>query len=602
MASASRAIILAAGTGSRLGAVDRPKPLTPVHGVSILHRALTGLAAAGVREAVVVVGHRAGDIVAATGDRFGGIRVSYVHSDAFAETNNAYSLWLARAELDRDVFLLDGDVLFDTELLRRLAASDAPATMAVAPWRAGMSGTVVRLVGDRVDRVHLGGDQDGLDLADLFKTVNIHLLRADYLATEFVPRLERLIGEGRRGAFHESVLAETVHHTGLSVRAVDCRDLRWQEVDDPTDLAAAEYTFGDSDQRLAQLQGQHGGYWRHQVTDHCLLYNPYFPPEELWRELSGALRPALTHYPVGQRTAGALLGAVIGQPAERLVVANGGCELISALGRLLDRVVLTVPGFNEYEAVTDPARTRHVLLAAPDFRLDVERTHRMALDSGAQAVIVTSPNNPTGLAVPQEELLRLAKLLAPTGIRLVVDESFVDFCEDDRSLEPHLGDFPTLVVLKSMSKVYGLAGLRLGYLACADPELVAAVTAQLPIWNINGLAEAFLRALPRYAGDFRSSLDRARADRDALHAGLAAIDGLTPLRSDANFVLARLEEPWTGPALVRSLFAEHGILVKDCAGKTMPEGERYVRIASREAADNQRLVEAVADVLTRDRP
>ncbi len=598
MAPISKAIILAAGKGRRLGFTEWPKPLTPVNGIPILHRSLTSLASAGVRHAVIVVGYRADDIIAHTAHRFGDLTVTYRYADAYEHTNNSYSLWCAREELDQDLFLLDGDVVFDADILRYLADSDAALAIAVAPRTPAMNGTMTTVSGDTVSHVYLIKDQpDPVQGSDLLKTVNISLLRAKYLETEFVPRLEQLINRGGHHEFYDAVIAETVNGGRVSARAVDCRHLRWQEIDEPADLAAAEYQFGTADQQLDTLSREHGSYWRYPITDHSLLYNLHFPPEEMWHALAGQLRDVLIQYPGGQDTARALLGAAIGQPPERLAVANGASELIKVLGPMLGHVVLTSPGFNEYEAVTDTIRTDRVELAWPEFRIDIDDIHGIVLDGGANAVVVDSPNNTTGRATPSEELLRLCKLLAAHGTRLVVDESFIDFCEDNQTLERHLGDHPNLLIIKSMSKAFGLAGLRLGYLASADKELVAAVIARLPIWNINGMAEAFLRHLPRYTDNFEHSLEQVRTDRDELHAGLSTITGLETVTSDANFVLARLTPPWTAQKLTERLFAQHNILIKDCTSKSMRHSDRYVRIASRTSIDNQRLVSAITSIL-----
>ncbi|MFI5778920.1 NTP transferase domain-containing protein [Nocardia sp. NPDC051570] len=339
------AIILAAGYGRRLGS-GGPKCLVPVDGEPILHRAIRNLAAVGVRDVFVVVGHGAEEIIARTGDRLAEISVHYVHSDAAEFTNNAYSLWLARAHLDGDVFVLDGDIAFDPEIPALLAAQAAPAVTAVAPWGAGMNGTGVVLDDGLVVEIVLAGEQPGA-AAPPFETVNIHLPRADYLATEFLPRLEALIARGEWNAFYDTVLAETVNQARVPMRAVDCRDIRWQEIDDRTDLAAADWLFMTPADRLNRLNRQHGGYWRHEVTDHSLLYNAHFPSEGLWERLTANLRPALANYPVGQETLCELLAAAIGQPAARLAVANGASELIKILAQLLDDTVLPVPGFHE---------------------------------------------------------------------------------------------------------------------------------------------------------------------------------------------------------------------------------------------------------------
>ncbi len=583
-----RAVILAAGLGTRLG---RLKPLTPVAGVPILHRALTSLASAGVRETVIVAGHRADEIIESVGPMFAGMTLRFVISPRYATTNNAYSLWLAREHLDTDLYLLDGDVVFDPALLTRLSDVGGEAVSAVFPCRHGSAGTVFDVADDgHVRKVHLAGaaqpPRDGLH-----KTLNVHLLRAGYLREEFVPLLGTLIAEGGDQEFYEAVLARS---TRYPIQAVDCADLACQEVDDATDLELADYRFGTADQRLALLHSQHGGYWRHEAVDHSLLYNPYFPTDDLIGALTAEFREALIHYPVGHSRLRDILASVIDVPADRLVVGNGASELIKVLGRVLDDVVLLVPGFNEYESVFPGARK--VALVPPDLTLDVEHLYRAA--AGRAALILDSPNNPTSAAMPPEELLRLCKLLGKTGTRLIVDESFTDFCTGRYSLKHHLADNPTLVIVKSMSKAYGVAGLRLGYLASADPEFLAQVTAEMPIWNVNGIAESFLRLLPRYRATFASSLRLVRRSTDALYERLSAISAFDRVyRPDANFVLARLAAPARASDVAAELFRRHRILVKDCSGKSLDSAERYLRISSRTDAENRCLVSALRDVL-----
>jgi len=157
---------------------------------------------------------------------------------------------------------------------------------------------------------------------------------------------------------------------------------------------------------------------------------------------------------------------------------------------------------------------------------------------------------------------------------------------------------PNLVVIKSMSKVFGIAGLRLGYLLSADREFIDAVRGCLPIWNINGLAEEFLRTVGRYRKEFSESCDMTRAACYELYADLRSLAGIEPIEPDANFVLCKLVgSSATGPEIARRLYVEHNILIKDCAAKSMPEADRYLRIASRTLDENHRLVQALAALL-----
>ncbi len=589
-----RAVILAAGRGSRLGNAGLPKVLAPVAGVPLLHRTLQALESAGVRTTVIVVGHRADDIVRSVSDSRPGIE--FVRSPRFASTNNAYSLWLARRWLTEDLFVLDGDVVFDGAILSLLAAAGAPAASGVVRWHPGMDGTVVELTGGQVSAVHLNGaPRPDADAAALFKTINVHLLRRDYLDAEFVPLLDELIACGGEQSFYEEVLARTVRRGRFPVAGVDCAGVPCHEVDDGTDLEVASFAFGSPRQRQEMLARQHGGYWRHPVTDHCLLTNPYFPPARMLEDLTATFGGAVTGYPAGQDRQRELLSAVIGLPPARLAVANGASEIIRVLGQIMTGVAVVVPCFGEYEAAFGGPR---IAMPWPDLRVDVEQVHKQATEARASAVIMESPANPTSLQVPREELLHLAALLARTATLLIVDESFADFSATPQSLQADLDAYPNIAIIKSLSKAYGVAGLRLGYLACASRDLLAGVLDGLPIWNVNGPAEAFLRLLPRYTAAYQFSLEQVRAARDELYGMLSQRSCFAQVHPpEANFVLARLAGPRTADVTAHALFARHNILVKDCSGKSMPHAARYLRLASRTRPENQRLVHALDDVL-----
>ncbi|MCK5827439.1 histidinol-phosphate aminotransferase family protein, partial [Candidatus Bipolaricaulota bacterium] len=207
---------------------------------------------------------------------------------------------------------------------------------------------------------------------------------------------------------------------------------------------------------------------------------------------------------------------------------------------------------------------------------------------------------PTSLLVPKSDLVRLAGKLASQDCILIVDESFIDFVEepDQSSMVPELAEHKNLAILKSMSKAYGICGLRLGYLLTANQELAASVRKEVPIWNVNGFAEAFLRLLPRYRREFEASCRKVRSDRDDLYKRLSSIRGMIVYKPTANYVFCRLpSKAMSGPEITRRLFTEYNIYVKHCASKMLPKSDRYLRIASRTKPENQHLVEALRSVI-----
>jgi histidinol-phosphate/aromatic aminotransferase/cobyric acid decarboxylase-like protein/CTP:molybdopterin cytidylyltransferase MocA len=602
---ARKAVVLAAGAGRRLGSFSEvhPKPLLTVNGVPLLGNCLKRLRECGVEETVIVVGHFKDQIMAFAGADYDGMAVRYVVSERYASTNNIYSLWLAREELNEDILLLEADIFFDGALLLALQSLEADTVAAVAPFARGMEGTIAELDGKGYLTRLIEGKEQGasFDYSRVYKTVNIYRLGRAYLKEEFVPLLEKTVAEGRINDYYELVLKQTLERGEHAIKALDCADLSWYEIDDHADRAAAEYLFFRSPaERLKFLGGQYGGHWRYDFADHSYIYNPYFPVADLWRRLKGDFETIAKQYPSGQAALAEAAALAFDERPEALVIANGGSEIIRIVcGAMHKRVIVPVPSFNEFENATPKENLVRFKLPSAEFNLDVDAFARRAEEAGAEIAVVVSPNNPTSLAVPRADLSRLALTLAKNGTLLLLDESFVDFCDDPAgaSLKPLLSEHKNLVILKSLSKVYGAAGLRLGYLASRNASFLAAVRSALPIWNINGFAEGFLRLLPRYRAEFAASCARVRADTDRLYEALRDIAGGHAYRPQANFVFWRLPEFVSAEELVGRLFAEHDILIKNCSEKTMDDGLNYVRISSRTEAENLRLVKAVNQIL-----
>ncbi len=601
----SRAVILAAGKGSRLQSLteNMPKCLVEIGGAPLLVRTMDGLAEQGLDEAVIVIGHGGDAIRDRIGESYAGLAIHYVKAPDFASTNNIRSLWDARHYLNQDVLLLEADVVFDAEVVGALLEVPG-SSAAVAPFERPLSGTVVhRNAGDYVTSFTLGTEQGpGFDFENALKTVNIYLLREALLRDLVVPRLCRAVEGGHVDRYYETVLQDCVADGSLrNLAAIDVSSHRWYEVDDPRDLDAAEFRFLDREAQYDPIQRLHGSYWRYGFVDHSYLYNMYFPPAAMMDVFRDDLHEIVTNYPVGQQELARLVADWNGAEPGQLAVANGGAELIKVLGnQFMQRMTIPTPSFNEYEEVIAPDGLNRFPLDPVTFELDVDAFAKSAIEWKSDTAIVVTPNNPTALSVSRSDLDRLVQSLEAGNCRLIVDESFIEFARDgERStLENAIQVHPNLVVIKSMSKVFGIAGLRIGYLLSADRAFINAVRRALPIWNVNGLAEQFLRTVGRYRSEFAASCDETRATCSALYDDLGAIPDLEPIRPDANFILARLgDAAASAPEVARRLYVEHNILIKDCASKSMPEADRYLRIASRTPEENGVLVEALATVI-----
>lgn len=349
------------------------------------------------------------------------------------------------------------------------------------------------------------------------------------------------------------------------------------------------------------ISGQHGGYYRHDFIDHAYLYNLYFPPEEIFDRFKNRIHDLVLNYPVAQDVLAQLLGALIDQPPERIVVGNGAAELIKIVsGHIARNVIVPVPSFNEYVNAAPKGRAIEFPLEFPSFQLDVDKFAAQTIKTNADIAVVVTPNNPTSLAVPKDDLIRLAKKLAAHDCQLIIDESFGDFVRDrDRStMEPEIEQYPNIAIFKSMSKAYGICGLRIGYLLTANEKFAKAVRHGIHIWNINGFAEEFLRILPDFLDEFIKSCQQVMEDRDKLYEDLRNLLKNEIIKPDANFIFCRL--PDSGPSAIevtKELFIKHNMYIKPCQGKTMPDADRYIRIAARTKNENSNLVDALASIL-----
>jgi threonine-phosphate decarboxylase len=353
-------------------------------------------------------------------------------------------------------------------------------------------------------------------------------------------------------------------------------------------------------ERYDYISHQHGGYWRHNFTDHNYLYNLYFPPEDFFSHITEHIHQLVLNYPIAQDDLAGLVGELINKPPEQIVVGNGAAELIKIIAGIDCKMIVPVPSFNEYVNAAPAGNVVQFSIDPPSFQLDVDKFTREAIHHQARLAIVVSPNNPTSLLVPKDQLIYLTKKLADHDCMLIVDESFIDFARnsEEESLENEIEKYPNLVIFKSMSKAYGICGIRIGYMLTANVGFLDQVRQGLHIWNINGFAEEFLRLAPQYKQKFRQSCRKVMEDRDRFFQELQTIPGMIVYPPDANYIFCRLpDHSLSAPEVTEKLFIDHNIYIKHCAGKTMTDSDRYVRIASRTQPENLRLVGALRNIL-----
>ena len=241
-----KAVILAAGQGTRLKPLTNrtPKCLVRLHGKPIMQRQLESLDRAGIRQCVVVVGYRGDQVERQFGPRFRNLDLTYVYNERYHETNNIYSLWLARNHLDDDILLLEADLIFEDGLLTDLMQNAHPDVAVVDWFRPTMDGTVILARDGMAESMALKSQQgDDFDYSHALKTVNIYSLSRDTMVRRFLPELDRYVRAGITNIFYEAVFAELISNGDLEMAVQVTGDRKWTEVDTVEDLRQAEAMF-----------------------------------------------------------------------------------------------------------------------------------------------------------------------------------------------------------------------------------------------------------------------------------------------------------------------------------------------------------------------
>ena len=283
-----------------------------------------------------------------------------------------------------------------------------------------------------------------------------------------------------------------------------------------------------------------------------------------------------------------------GVPAERILCGNGAADLIfrAVLARRPRRALVTAPTFAEYETALETVGCtveRFVLRAENSFALDSGFPN--AITPETDMVFLCEPNNPTGVTTDPALLTRILERCRETGALLVLDECFGDFLDapEAHTRKGDLEKFPNLLLLKAFTKLYAMAGVRLGYALCADTELLERMRLAGQPWAVSSLAQAAGAAALRETDYVRRVREMTAAERPWLFQQLTTL-GLRVIPGEANYLLFQSPRPLTEP------LARQGILLRNC-GNYVGLDETWYRTAVRTPAENQRLVEALREVL-----
>jgi histidinol-phosphate/aromatic aminotransferase/cobyric acid decarboxylase-like protein/GTP:adenosylcobinamide-phosphate guanylyltransferase len=597
-----QALILAAGTGSRLGkhTKDNTKCMLEINNVSLIKHTLEKLNNVGIRKLILVVGYKKDNLIQHVGDKYKDIDIEYVENPIYDQTNNIYSLYLAKDKLEQDdTILLESDLIFEEEVLQRLLDDERRSLAVVDKYQSWMDGTAVTLDSDdSILNFFTKKTFRFQDVNEYYKTVNIYKFSKEFSQKSYIPFLEAYSKAMGDNEYYESVLRVITILEGQELRAMRLNGEKWYEIDDVQDKHNAEIIFSKNPtEKLKKIQGRFGGYWRFpELLDFCYLVNPYFPTQKMQEEMKIYFHDLLSQYPSGLGVQNILAGKMFGIESENIIVGNGASELIKGLGKALNGTFgLVFPTFNEYpESIGYDRIVQHVSNNI-DFSYTVDDL--LCLAEKSDNLLLINPDNPSGHFIKKDELIKIADKLQKLNKMFILDESFVDFStnsESDSLISQEILDkYQNLVVIKSISKSYGVPGIRLGILATSNKDVMSSISREVSIWNINSFGEFFLQIIGKYKNDYALGCSNIIQERSRFYKHLKGIPYLEVLPSEANYFLCFIKAKYSAIELSELLIDKYEIYIKDLTGKIGFEGHECVRIAVRGEADNDKLIAAL---------
>lgn len=596
-----QAIILAAGMGKRLKELtqDNTKCMVKINGVTLIERMLRQIDRHNLSKIVIVIGYEGQKLV----DYISTLKniktpIVYVDNPIYNKTNNIYSLSLAQDYLcEEDTLLFESDLIFEDGIIDLLLNDPRPSLALVDKYESWMDGTCVKL--DEQDNITAfipGKNFKYSEKDEYYKTVNIYKFSKNFSKNSYVPFLNAYIKALGENEYYEQVLRVITMLDNPEIKAERLTGQLWYETDDIQDLDIASSMFNpDDNEKVAALQRRFGGYWRYpRLLDFCYLVNPYFPPQRLMDEIKASFETLITQYPSGMGVNSLLAAKNFDVHQENIVVGNGAAELIKSFMEMQNgKIGFVRPTFEEYPNRYTKENSVVFVPQNKDFSYTADDIMTFFDDKDIGLLVVINPDNPSGNYIPKSDLLRLVDWAAKKGIKIVIDESFVDFsdCEDSTIiLQDILNANKHLYVVKSISKSYGVPGVRLGILTSGDVDTISFIKRDVAIWNINSFGEFYMQIAEKYKKDYAAALEKFRTERKRFENELNNINGIRVIPTQANYFMVELTGSITAKELTKKMLIVYDILIKDLSAKV--DGQ-YIRIAIRSSEDNDKLINAL---------
>lgn len=359
----------------------------------------------------------------------------------------------------------------------------------------------------------------------------------------------------------------------------------------------------EDDKILKKYYSRYGGFWVYpDMLDYCYLVNPYFNRSKIIDEMQDNFRMLVSEYPAGMAVNSKLASDCWNVKEEYIIPGNGAAELIKVLMENLEgKVGVVRPTFEEYPNRMPDECVVTFVPRDDSFRYNADDMIEFFGNNPVDTILLINPDNPSGNFISMSGVHKLAQWCEDNKVRLILDESFVDFSvgfKDNTFINNDiLEKYPHICVMKSISKSYGVPGLRLGILCSADTALIAKMKKQVSIWNINSFAEFFMQIYPKYSEDYELACEQFIKAREDFEIELRKIPFIRVMPSQANYFFLEVLPPYKPKELCAILLKEYNILASACLAKKGIEPNKYMRIAVRNHGDNAKFIDAMRKLI-----
>lgn len=578
--------------------------MVEIDGVPIIERMLNQLDNSIISRIILITGNDKDSLIKFSKGLDLKTELVILENHYYKKSKSIFSVFLAKEYLTMDdTVILNSQLILEDNLLKSILKTEGGCVVSVDTNKNWMTGKPIFIDENaRVLSVEQESQMDSTLQLNSYRMVGICKFDMTFAKKYFVPVLESVINVLGNSLDYSAPLNMIAMSEDVEIRALHIGNAHWREINNIEDINQATILFSKDKKSVAdKMLGSWGGYWRYpEYLDYFYLVTPYYPPCELVEELQSNFKVLLEQYPSGMRVNAELAASAFGITPENIIVGNGAAELIkSMMGFIKGKTGFVRPTFDEYPNRYTEIETINYLVESEDFSYSASDLIEYFDKTNISNLVLVNPDNPSGNYIPKGDMMRLISWAGDKGIKVIIDESFVDFSDEiDSSLidQETLSRYPNLYVIKSISKSYGVPGLRLGVLASGDKKLISWMKTDVSIWNINSFAEFYMQICGKYRGSYVKSLEKFRKERNRFVSKLQELGCIRVIPSQANYLMVELLDDLDAEELKQRMLLEQKVFVKTLSKKIKGK-KQYLRIAIRNEADNDMFVQKLTETL-----